>query len=203
MKERPIIFNTDMVKAIIDGRKTVTRRPVKEQPPEESILAYDSIDEYQGEGWFFQYAKKIAFGLAMNKKHYLSNKGQCPFGQIGDQLYVRETFYPDNDCKIKYKADTLTVLMHGECWKPSIHMPKKYARIWLEITNIRVERIREIEGNCGAIRAEGIIQRFPHINDQFTPDILTAQFRDLWIDIYKDYDSNPWVWVIEFKRVER
>lgn len=200
MKERPIIFNTAMVKAILAGRKTVTRRPVKPQPPDDSIVCYDSIDYYRGEGWFFQYAEKIAFGLSMNKKHYLANNGKCPFGQIGDRFYVREiwqevvAFYGES-------MDTLYAADYNENeyealkpWKPSIHMPKWASRIWLEITDVKVERVQKID--LIGCKKEGMEIDLKHQHPR-------EHFIDLWDSIYKNWSSNPWVWVIEFKRVER
>ncbi|MCK5610532.1 hypothetical protein KAR91_52145, partial [Candidatus Pacearchaeota archaeon] len=106
MTEQGKIFNTENVRSILENRKTMFRVPVKPQPPENSIGIYDSIDKYRGEGWFFQYAKKVSDSITMNKKHYLSNNGKSPFSKIGDRIYVRETFIrsPSPHNNTYYKA---------------------------------------------------------------------------------------------------
>lgn len=168
MKERPILFQTEMVKAIISGIKTQTRRVIKSK-------------------------------LAKN-----------PYGEIGDLLYVRETWTKINDYfgdRIYYKANSddwrATIK-----WKPSLFMPKKHARIWLEIEDIRRERVQDITEEDAL--AEGIFwdDDCPQdVSNGYCPgafDLPSESFAYLWdsINVKRGYgwDTNPEVWVIEFKR---
>ena len=165
MKERPIIFSTPMVKAILDGRKTQTRRVIKDQPP-----------------------------LSMRDMFKPKNL-KCPYGQVGDRLWVRETFKPYN-CMggFAYKADG--DLSTGFPWKPSIHMPRGASRITLEITESRAERLQDISEEDA--KAEGVKCCPNAVSD------YKHHFMILWDSINgKKYpwDSNPWVWVISFKVV--
>ena len=179
MKEHPIIFNTEMVKAILDGRKTVTRRPVKSGFPidEDGCLITNDITESM---W-----RKVNKYLPM----HFGVSYFCPFGQIGDRLYVRETWAFDHAPLehdwLVYRADGHE-LETTKNWSPSIHMPKKYARIWLEITDIRVERVQEITFN--ELGKEG-----------FKGELSQAMID--FESYFNNFSLNPWVWVIEFKRV--
>jgi len=138
MKQTPILFNTQMVQAILEGRKTHTRRLVKDCS---------------------------AKHLSMRQKKAIGESGRnyiCPYGQVGDVLWVRETYLNFNSKNEKpnyvYKADHPNFHVNfasGERWKPSIHMPKAACRIWLKITNVRVERLKDIS-EADAIK-EGII----------------------------------------------
>lgn len=187
MKERPIIFKTEMVRAILDGRKTQTRRVIKPQPIR-------------------------AIGTPPNKwpQEYPE---LCPYGQPGDRLWVRETWWKrpfrtqkmmiegaDTWPKCEYDATAHNPeeLKEWE-WKrkPSIHMPKKYARIWLEIINIRVEKLQDITEKDA--KAEGVhsIWGFEYCHS------LEA-FYQLWDSINgkkHPWADNPWVWVVEFKTI--
>lgn len=172
MKERPILFSAPMVRAILGGTKTQTRRPVKN------------------------------LGFVTGIGHLLNgsdNRSEwpdfCPHGKTGDRLWVRETWHPDSskiDGSPAYKADV--DYDTSDCkWKPSIYMPRKASRIDLEITGIRVERLHDIsEEDC---RAEGII-----ITDALT---LWRAYQSLWESINgkSSWGLNPWVWVIEFRRI--
>ena len=212
MKERPIIFNAEMVKAILDGRKTQTRRVMKSQPePSESRL---------GDYWFP--CKKMetmvhvsdfnpAISSVPDSQEFFSEC--CPFGAIGDRLWVRETWAEagGNAPELKlYRANyPAHIPSHYENipvaedirWTPSIHMPRWASRINLEITGVRVERLNDIS-EADAL-AEGM--------DNGTSDAAMAAgwyekpqraFQRLWTQIYgeESWSSNPWVWVIEFKR---
>ncbi|WP_433925676.1 hypothetical protein [Stenotrophomonas nematodicola] len=198
MRERPILFNGDMVRAILTGAKTQTRRVVKGH----------ALD------WL---------GKAQFTPEYVASPGNdlCPFGQPGDRLWVREAhaIFPTHG---QHRADgerwgpwsglpTTISPMGGEIayyregfdrsgpgrWRPSIHMPRWACRLVLEITAVRVERLQAISTqDC---LAEGITTRFKVAD---AADELRIQFRDLWNDTGGDWDSNPWVWVIEFKRAE-
>lgn len=190
MKERGIIFNTEMVRAILDGRKTVTRRPIKK----ESWTPYAE----------FHHFDPIGQAVFSDGKYYRN-----PFGQVGDRLYVRETWqsckanegYPLPESRlikksyVNYRADGCQ--WHNESnsvpWKPSIHMPKKYARIWLEITDIRVERVQDITEDQA--EGEGFCSRLS-MNES-----AVDMFETVWESIYKNWDQNPWVWAIEFIRI--
>jgi hypothetical protein len=201
MKERPILFSGPMVRAILDGSKTQTRRIVKPS----CVIIVDA----GGYHWPFKTAGRFSHAI------------DCPFGRPGDRLWVRETFcmagehgsydaapadgrprWPDSLPTIHrcfYRATEQGVdFDHGEGWKPSIHMPRWASRITLEIVSIRVERLHEItRGDC---MAEGC--PFPNIARETSPQ---QWFADLWKTINtkpgKTWDDNPWVWVIEFKRV--
>lgn len=211
MKEHPILFNGQMVRAILAGRKTQTRRVLKDQPPEHykyerspgnthvGYIAKDQPMIWAGEPcwrygaeWGAQPVREIPWP-------------NCPYGKPGDRLWVREAWanmaYECDEPLYTYKADTPAAsvpgwsLPPGVKWKPSIHMPKAASRITLEITDVRVERLQEIsDQDCVA---EGIDVEVPNQPVQF-------QFSQLWDSINKDkhpWVSNPWVWVVEFERV--
>ena len=174
--EKPILFSTEMVRAILDGRKTQTRRVVKP-----SVLE-------KGTNWFWNPNENIC--LAQYRK--------------GDVLWVRETWAKDDT--YYYKADGSCGSRCGK-WKPSIHMPKAAARIWLEVTDVRVERLQEITGQ-DALK-EGLNS---HVHPQaFYFDCNQREmFENLWNSTIKKsdldrygWDANPWAWVIEFERCEK
>ena len=204
MKERPIIFNTEMVKAILDGRKTQTRRVVKPQPLytilNPIMLAKDA-------------ASPSGFSFISDEIDDIRLK--CPYGVHSDRLWVRETWaLIDNrefggTSHLEYKAYTGDPYPGGwppeeakgnpdaPKWKPSIFIPKKYARIWLEIKNIRVERLQDI--SVKDLYAEG----YPRPDSQYW-DAARKWFHALWQSINgKKYpwESNPWVWVVEFRKL--
>ena len=213
MKERPILFNAEMVKAIISGRKTQTRRVLKVQPDEDGLLLFLPSSRW----------------LDTSEREY-----NCPFGNVGDQLWVRETWqgplvdYDDAYSMFKdptpyqkvencvYKADggpcpeftdADDELRYG--WKASIHMPRWASRIDLLITGVRVERLNDISEEDA--RDEGVKpagDMLPNYPDTFlTPngDFATAHvaFKRLWESIYgaDNWQANPWVWVIEFEHL--
>lgn len=195
MKQRPILFNASMVRALLDGTKTQTRRVVKPQPD------------------------CIKAGKPYTTAGLPSTPIACPYGQVGDQLWVRETWYCD-DFRVQrgpyLKPDDFDVVESREngClvfradgsspyeaeqpkWKPAIHMPRWASRITLEITSVRVERLNDISrGDC---MAEGC--PFPNIAKETDPK---QWYRELWKSINGagSWDLNPWVWVIEFKKVK-
>ncbi|MGY2209932.1 hypothetical protein [Pseudomonas pergaminensis] len=201
VKERPILFSAPMVRAILEGRKTVTRREVKKRPALDCLTA----------------GFEPAF-LALP-----GNADLCPYGKPGDRLWVRETFAfadksgshdaaPDDHWRPArpgmepeiyrcwYRAsDGHTA---DGFWKPSIHMPRWASRILLGISDVRVERLQDI--SRADIRAEGL-QCPPELaSDDVSPnyrDWYPAAWRELWESTGGDWDSNPWVWVVEFKRV--
>ncbi|NWB73951.1 hypothetical protein HX805_15945 [Pseudomonas sp. G5001] len=221
IKERPILFSAPMVRAILEGRKTVTRRALNVQA-----------------------LKNIGYGVQLGECHELPSEGPlhpnsigyytdfCPFGQPGDRLWVRETFglqvrqYGGGAGEhIVYRATNPDAIYCKSAegqeypvkWKPSIHMPRHSSRILLEITDVRVERLQDISEEQAV--AEGLIWQgqengktfYSHAERKYPPgahqqfgisgvDAVSA-FRNLWNSVGGDWDANPWVWVVEFKRV--
>ncbi|HFN7502179.1 TPA: hypothetical protein ACHGXE_002051 [Escherichia coli] len=202
MTERGMIFNGEMVRAILDGRKTQTRRVVKFKPREPGLnlnfsglkLGHYRTGDASG-GYVL--ASRGAMGCWNDKTYPV----HCPYGQPGDRIWVRETFsaVPDHDepagCSaLLYAADGNGP--YGK-WTPSIHMPRWASRILLKITDVRVERLNSISEEDA--KAEGgptecCVIGYKHF----------LGFRSLWKAIYGDesWQANPWVWVIEFKRIE-
>ncbi|MEQ5041271.1 hypothetical protein ABN115_19915 [Providencia rettgeri] len=205
MKERGIIFNSEMVRAILDGRKTQTRRIINPQP---------ELTQKSGFKW-----KGSLFGAGSDNRETNRNFAhkKCPFGKVGDRLWVRETFCIVHDEQfgeenwIDYRAtpkysDKKPAGWDAEPndpealnWSPSIHMPRWASRITLEITDVRVERLQAASDDD--FKAEG----YP-LERELTGGSTDAfcWFRHLWDSVSKpdcNFESNPWVWVIEFKRV--
>lgn len=210
-KERPILFSGAMVRALLAGTKTQTRRVLREQPQ-------DFIKEV---GWttFTPPGKVSARGthpeLGYAAEWYL--KG-CPYGNAGDRLWVRETWglhrHHDYTCwnrdsvagrtaddlllswQVAYAADATSVYDH---WRPSIHMPRWVSRITLDVTGVRAERLNDISE--ADARAEGV--EIPHDADALC-DCGRRAYRDLWdrINGQGSWLKNPWVWVVTFKRLE-
>ena len=205
-KERPILFNAEMVRALLEGRKTQTRRVVKPQPDLRNWI-------------------KVRRGKERFGNHICDSKSlvMCPYGQAGDRLWVRETWADlsnagfsigEKETPAAYRASTCAEgdrirEDYGIKWKPSIHMPRWASRINLEIKAIRVERLQDIS-EVDAI-AEGITdggctncgEHEPCGCDAPMPDYIDA-FACLWHSIHgtESWHSNPWVWVIEFERIE-
>ncbi|MGZ5077010.1 MAG: hypothetical protein ACXV9R_10340 [Methylobacter sp.] len=218
MKERQIFFRAPMVRAILDGRKTQTRRVVKPQPRES--IAGNLVGEWLG--------RKL-FGLLMPKVQDIVI--HCPYGQSGDRLWVRETWNHSNfpfgpyeeNCDVFYRADYFddplgTDLERSEdgirrTWKSPIHMPRSASRITLEITGVRVERLQDIseadaiaEGcNATLYIDDGLGNRVPPKGNTIRDSYPSARhwYASTWDDINGpgSWSANPWVWVIEFKRV--
>ncbi|SAT75730.1 morphogenetic protein [Klebsiella pneumoniae] len=228
MKERGMIFNGEMVRAILDGRKTQTRRIMKLQPkPSKSR---------PGDFWFSSkklesmvHVSDLAPGNSpIADYHLFIQEHCCPFGAVGDRIWVREAFrvhsLATDVATLAYKAserNSWTEQTHRvpvavcnkpatpEKWTPSLHMPRWASRILLEITDVRVERLNAISEEDA--RAEGIIdggclncgEPEPCGCANPEPDATDA-FAYLWQSIYgqESWNADPWVWVIEFKRVE-
>lgn len=189
---KPILFNTQMVQAILEGRKTTTRRIIKDVEP---------------------------FGKALvTPKGIFSKEGLVRHGpyHIGDILYVRETWMIqsmknfEKNVKFLYKARPTKLnevhvsnkryeeMLKFECkngWQPSLFMPKEAARIFLRVTGIRIERLQDITEK--GIKAEGITEEWP--------SYARDKFQELWDSTTKEYKwrLNPYVWVIEFERIEK
>lgn len=218
MKERPILFSASMVRAIIDGRKTQTRRVVRHPPPSETREVFT-----------FHHPDPRTHYWAFDGDSLLDWAYPCPHGEIGDRLYVRETWNHSNhpfgpfdaDCDVFYRADYLDDPLGPdlECskdgirreWRPSIHMPRSASRITLEVTGVRVERLQNISEADAA--AEGIERyrgplHWVRYLDAVTREPAHNTARDAFLALWKQLNgpvsvaANPWVWVIEFNRVE-
>ncbi|EPJ5015352.1 hypothetical protein PJ153_003792 [Klebsiella pneumoniae] len=236
MTERGMIFNAEMVRALLSGRKTQTRRPIKWKQ-----TRFTEIGEREdGSKWPW----------SEDAEHACDFWHPCPFGAVGDRIWVRETWgvvshaFSDDGLMIDWVPDRPTTAIHEmpfgngyysgyaiyaadgdftwgdddgyedgyedgrSCWKPSIHMPRAASRILLEITNVRVERLNAI--NEHDAQAEGVARLrggfWKHYQPGWTQHQLSARgsFVTLWKSIYgeESWNSSPWVWVIEFKRVE-
>lgn len=198
--ERGMIFNAEMVRALLDGRKTQTRRPIKWKQ-----TRFTEIGEREdGSKWPW----------SEDAEHACDFWHPCPFGTVGDRIWVREAF------RVHSRATDVATLVYKasernswteqtrrvpvavcnkpatpEKWTPSLHMPRWASRILLEITDVRVERLRSMSQDDA--RAEGVIAASG-------PMEAGLAFRELWDSIYgeESWKANPWVWVIEFKRVE-
>lgn len=208
MAIKPILFNTEMVRAILDGRKTCTRSSVSSRQflgmlPEKCKKAVP--DE-------FLKGKRMMFKpyCDMTDAELIMTAYKAPY-EPGDILYVRETWYKDPS-RYMYRGDysnTERFYKGGKevsiKWHPSIHMPKEAARIWLRVTDVRVERLQEI--TIDGIRNEGISSMAVHAGDM---EIALKEWKNLWnstikksdIDRY-GWDASPWIWVIEFERCEK
>jgi len=203
MKERPIIFSGLMVRAILEGRKSQTRRIVKPQP--------DAVIDGEPYWHIGGYRASRYRGVTDQLRMGTHNPIRCPYGIPGDRLWVRESFFiPDAPYKAKnshlvsYKADeTNQLALQYTGWRPSIHMPRWASRIILEIVEIRVERVQDIS-EADAL-AEGVsILPDAEIAARVAEDTpARMEFWALWTSIHgpDSWDANPWVWVLEFRRV--
>lgn len=199
MRERPMIFNAEMVRAILDSRKTQTRRIMKVQPENAELglrrITDSSVDKEVG---MYFWCLSDACGVKHRSKLF-----SCPFGEVGDRIWVRETwarYNIDQDSHdMAYRATTPEDWPEEGRWRPSIHMPRWASRIMLEITGVRVERLASI--STGDAQAEGYPAERAENGGQLDAWLW---FRDLWDGIYPEqtFKHNPWVWVIEFKRIE-
>lgn len=233
MKERGMIFNGEMVRALLDGRKTQTRRIMKAQPSEDFTPMNMALEADYKARWYtpsivdkdgyLQPAGKEVFGVANENEGY-----SCPFGAVGDRIWVRETwarYNIDQDSHdMAYRATIPEDWPESGRWRPSIHMPRWASRITLEITDVRVERLNAIseqdaqsEGVHTEVWDQTVVARNYAAIDEFFQfwsedmphyvemnQLYRSSFRSLWESIYgaENWQANPWVWVIEFKRVE-
>jgi len=224
MKERPILFNAAMVRAIQAGRKTVTRRAIKHQPDVPVTDAIARRDYPHGPAtadWYWRPKHGHLNGMPRHGWDF-----QCPYGQVGDRLWVRETYLdlrgtgiehrPTPDSPLQryvYGADLVpgsfadeTRKDYGLKWKPSIHMPRAACRLLLEITAVRVERLQAI--TAAQAEAEGVDAAMCQQYLETSPSRHECKaaavhgFAGLWADTGGDWAGNPWVWVVEFKRVQ-
>jgi hypothetical protein len=217
IKERPILFSSEMVRAILDGRKTETRRVMRVQPSSKVDWKKFGFSCVTLPGHIEGRGRYPTNHLDPGESSWGTEFFKIPYGVKGDRLYVRETFqfdehfnelglsyYPSWIPGIIYKADAeLWEDWDQTRWKPSIHMPKKYSRIKIEIKGIGVERVQDID-SVGCI-AEGCplhISDCPHGNNC---DTIFECFKKTWDSINKKrgfgWEKNPFVWVIKFKRI--
>ncbi|HCB3235272.1 TPA: hypothetical protein MYU69_001639 [Citrobacter amalonaticus] len=225
-----MIFNGEMVRAILDGRKTQTRRIMKVQPSDGFHPTHNGYDLDLNAHWYtpgvvdkngyLQPAKKDVFGVADENEDYT-----CPFGTVGDRIWVRETwarYNIDQDSHdMAYRATPPADWQEEGRWRPSIHMPRWASRITLEITGVRVEKLDKIsEEDAISEGMQGVIcpscKGDPdYSTTQYDPDTLAAvdeipcqscesnrsKFFALWDSIYGEANHcmGDWVWVIEFK----
>ncbi len=210
MAIKPILFNTEMVRAILDGRKTCTRRLVKPQPDEKHTFLLGFVTDSTEK-------KDVGcFGFGIGEYGGSIQYAKPPY-HTDDILYVRETWKKAPNGYYYYEDWLRNDIADVTKWKPSIHMPKEAARIWLKVTNVRVERLQEITED-GA-KAEGAKQCYEQINTiEDKPVTYVAEdykgyyvlgFKSVWNSTIKKsdigrygWDANPWVWVIEFERCE-
>lgn len=203
MKEIGMLFSSEMVRAILDERKTQTRR-----------LARDCRIDSNGNAW----QGNRYFGQDMRGTPHVDRwRKPC---DVGDRIYVRETWGVLNDkyhryCYLvdsQYPQGRSRQQLVGNRWRPSIHMPKAAARIWLEVTDVRTERLQDISEKDAI--AEGIdmesefaslcidLETAPYSNDLVRNSAAITVFKKLWESTCGSWDANPWVWVIEFKQIE-
>lgn len=211
MPIKPILFNTEMVRAILDGRKTCTRRICKDA----NECTVPDMDFYNAD------RRTYAVHNFVDKEHteQLSTAERtCPIC-TGDILYVRETWKEAPKGYYYYEDWQKDDIADVTKWKPSIHMPKEAARIWLKVIDVRVERLKDITYN-GALRegSEGIRCDHVALGVHGCTDCMNTgwieppqvEFMQIWNSTIKKsnldrygWDANPWVWVIEFERCEK
>lgn len=218
-KERPMLMSAPMVRAILAGTKTQTRRVMANHPGD--AWTHDGFGRITS-----KHPKQGRFGLfvrrGLNTDFPECDIVPCPYGQPGDRLWVRESTEADYDTYdavvlARYCADKATVMYTDEDdgepiqaaahWdyprdvRPSIHMKREQARITLEITRVRVERLQDISAEDAM--AEGVIECSPHLHGLGPCMEWRYAFEDLWESINGpgSWDANPWVWVVEFKRI--
>lgn len=199
---KPILFNTEMVKAILDGRKTVTRRVLNPTP----LWEESPVPQVGHPGYWANWDDEKIY-----KAPY------CP----GDILYVRETWCLNNfgwHYRADWPGDNCPDMCADDKWHPSIHMPKEAARLFLRVTDVRVERLQDIT-ELQILEEEGIKVDFPqpkpsyislaYAETRLKPEVKRA-FSKMWDSTIKKADldkygwaANPWVWVIEFERISK
>ena len=204
MAIKPILFNTEMVRAILDGRKDATRRIVKGFIPDDAVWGYTA---FTPKGYILC---RGTFADGYGEKFF---KLPC---EPGDILYVRETWKKAPNGYYYYEDWQRNDIADVTKWKPSIHMPKEAARIWLKVTDVRAERLQDIDED-GAVK-EGIPwSECRNCKAPFGCDACAGEgydeidaFAELWDSTIKKIDldfygwnANPWVWVIEFERCEK
>lgn len=216
---KPILFNTDMVRAILDDRKTVTRRCVKPQPKSRLCYTFAGSDYgtwgYPAPSSYEIWGEEYRLSEDITKED-IKKRWKPPY-HTDDILYVRETWCDDRQFthdstpgRYFYKASE-----NGDFkWEPPIHMPKEAARIFLIVTDVRVERLQEMsDEDCEKEGLENFCKKcksiFSECDTCMNDGAIKEDFKELWnstikksdLDTY-GWDANPWVWVIEFERIE-
>ncbi|MFY9288977.1 MAG: hypothetical protein WAO98_10810 [Alphaproteobacteria bacterium] len=219
-KERPILFSGPMVRAILDGRKTQTRRAIKRYNiygPNPPGGIWDWRDTNKNNMWIGAHGGDLKFKDTSAARF-------CPYGKSGDKLWVRETWADPNDQVVIYRAnwredamlrglDNIPLTDQDIKWRPSIHMPRWASRIKLEISSIRVERLQEISEDDAFAEGvqlpvckndDGTTSRLIPVTRKYVPKTHTAKefYASLWEEINGKgaWAQNPWVWVVEFRR---
>lgn len=200
MKERGILFSATMVRALLEGRKTQTRRIVKPQPSHFHYLQAMSGSSPDG----------VAFGtpglfreVGPDYPDSSEDDRWCPYGAAGDRLWVKETFcpnyFPDPEARTAFRADydksKIGDVVPEPKWKPSIFMPRKLSRIALEITSVRADRLQDISEEDA--KSEGV--------SLLLHNKYRHAFANLWNEIngtVRAWSTDPWVWVVSFRRVK-
>ena len=227
MRTIPILFSTPMVQALLDGRKTQTRRVVKPQSNQRDWLT----DSLLNSATITLIGNSNSNGFGVQLGHPLGGPLafiNCPYGQPGDVLWVRETWAPImdiNDRKLLPDTYCFAADLDGSPvawdWKPNIHMPKKACRLFLKVKSVRVERLQEISQNdCVSEGIEQLLMSRMQLasagskrwrNYSKKPELFNEavkpyqSFCTLWQSINgpESWDANPWVWVVEFERTEK
>lgn len=200
MKDRPILMTPENAQKCHEGQKTMTRRILKPQPEEGATIkgpewyapcAYDKDGQmYPGDEVFGVYSEDGDWGV------------RCPYGTLGSKLWVREAMTV-MDGQVYYKGNYYPGLSPHLFYRPSINMPKKYCRTWLELTEVRVERVQDISEEDA--KAEGC-QASTSVTMKDGSPCYTLPFQNLWTSIHgidnpKSWEANPWVWCLTFKRI--
>lgn len=226
MEIKPILFNTEMVRTILDGRKSCTRRVIKPRPDEKHTYPLGFVTDST------EKKEMGCFGFGIGEYGGSIQYAKPPY-QPSDILYVRETWQylyelDGNEQAIEdtgkyYYAATDTIpfntyvdengVEHDHApWRPSIHMPKEAARIWLKVTDVRVERLQEM--TFKDFKAEGIYDDYKTYSEIYTDHLRQMAYPKVFARLWKStikksdlnrygWDANPWVWVIEFERCEK
>lgn len=217
MKERPILFSAPMVRAILAGTKTQTRRVMKPQPEPVPPDVVATMPSRAGKHWVAARSVQAMIDVEDFLQGFDTSVPGCfcPYGKPGDRLWVREAFAPcpvGRSRAVVYRADGDATASGGIRWTPSIHMPRWASRITLEVTDVRVQRLQDISGSDA--RAEGV-ERI-HCYGPDCPDGedgcnargcygARERFHELWDSINGAgaWGANPWVWALSFRRVAR
>jgi hypothetical protein len=213
MTERPILFSAEMVRAILDGRKTQTRRVMKVQPWPDATIEVGPYHPHRIDRHGESQPGPVTFGAIWDHQDIVNGGDAglpCPYGKPGDYLWVRETWAPLADCVVLncayYRLDHEEARSSGSRvdvkWRPSIYMPRWASRITLRITDIRVERLQDISEEDA--KAEGVKPLDYAAHHVAAGCGARIAFEQIWTTINGPgaWEANPWVWVISFERVK-